>query len=224
MKYWLLIGLLFASLSQAMSLDDLSNKDATKGLKEALTQGAGQAVAMLGKTDGFLGNPKVRIPLPGNLKKAEKMLRALGMGQQADDLETAMNRAAEAAVPEAKTLLVNSVKQMSVSDAKGILTGGDDAATQYFRRATSGPLAEKFRPIVKQAMSKVNVAQQYDRFAGKAAKFGLLSAEDAQLDSYVTQKALDGLYLMIAEEEKNIRQNPAEATGKLARTVFDALR
>jgi hypothetical protein len=127
-------------------------------------------------------------------------------------------------VPEAKTLLVNSVKQMSVSDAKGILTGGDDAATQYFRRTTSGPLAEKFRPIVKQAMSKVNVAQQYDRFAGKAAKFGLLSAEDAQLDSYVTQKALDGLYLMIAEEEKNIRKNPAEATGKLARTVFDALR
>lgn len=224
MRYWLLIGLLFASFSQAMSLDDLSNKDATKGLKEALTQGAGQAVAMLGKTDGFLGNPQVRIPLPGNLKKAEKMLRTLGMGQQADDLEMAMNRAAEAAVPEAKALLVNSVKQMSVSDAKGILTGGDDAATQYFRRTTSGPLAEKFRPIVKQAMSKVNVAQQYDRFAGKAAKLGLLGAEDAQLDSYVTQKALDGLYLMIAEEEKNIRQNPAEATGKLARKVFDALR
>ena len=224
MKYWLLIGLLFASFSQAMSLDDLSNKDATKGLKEALTQGAGQAVAMLVKTDGFLGNSQVRIPLPGNLKKAEKMLRTLGMGQQADDLEMAMNRAAEAAVPEAKTLLVNSIKQMSVSDAKGILTGGDDAATQYFRRTTSGPLTEKFKPIVKQAMSKVNVAQQYDHFAGKAAKFGLLSAEDAQLDSYVTQKALDGLYLIIAEEEKGIRKNPAEAAGKLARKVFDALR
>ena len=224
MRYWLLIGLLFASLSQAMSLDGFSNKDATKGLKEALTQGAGQAVAMLGKPDGFLGNPQVRIPLPGNLKKAEKMLRTLGMGQQADDLEMAMNRAAEAAVPEAKTLLVNAVKQMSVSDAKGILTGGDDAATQYFRRTTSGPLTEKFRPIVKQAMSKVNVAQQYDRFAGKAEKFGLLGAEDAQLDSYVTQKALDGLYLIIAEEEKSIRKNPAEAAGKLARKVFDALR
>jgi hypothetical protein len=224
MRYWLLIGLLFASFTQAMSLDSLSNKDTAEGLKEALSQGAGKAVDALGKTDGFLNNAQVHIPLPGNLKKAGKMLRTLGMGQQADDLETAMNRAAEAAVPEAKALLVNSVKQMSVSDAKGILTGGDDAATQYFRRTTSGPLAEKFKPIVNQAMSKVNVAQTYDRFAGKAAKFGLLKPEDAQLDSYVTQKALDGLYLMIAEEEKNIRKNPAEATGKLARTVFDALR
>ena len=220
----LLTGLLLTSASHAISLDDLSNKDAGKGLKEALTQGAGKAVDLLGKTDGFLGNPQVKIPLPDSLKKAEGMMRTFGMGKQADELVTAMNRAAEAAVPQAKTLLVNSVKQMSVSDAKGILSGGDDAATQYFRRTTSEPLAAKFRPIVKTAMAKVGLAQKYDQFAGKATKFGLVKEEDAQLENYVTQKTLDGLYLMIAEEEKAIRKNPAEAAGKFAQKVFGALK
>lgn len=220
----LLTGLLLTSASHAISLDELSSKDAGKGLKEALTQGVGKAVAVLGKPDGFLGNPQVKIPLPDSLQKAEGMMRSFGMGKQADELVTAMNRAAETAVPQAKTLLVNSVKQMSVSDAKGILAGGDDAATQYFRRTTSGPLAEKFKPIVKTAIAKVGLAQKYDQFAGKAAKFGLVKEEDAQLENYVTQKTLDGLYLMIAEEEKAIRKNPAEAAGKLAQKVFGALR
>lgn len=220
----LLTGLLLTSASHAISLDDLSSKDAGKGLKEALTQGAGKAVDVLGKPDGFLGNPQVKIPLPGSLQKAEGMMRTFGMGKQADELVTAMNRAAETAVPQAKTLLVNSVKQMSVSDAKGILAGGDDAATQYFRRTTSGPLAVKFKPIVKTAIAKVGLAQKYDQFAGKAAKFGLVKEEDAQLENYVTQKTLDGLYLMIAEEEKAIRKNPAAAAGKLAQKVFGALK
>ena len=220
----LLTGLLLTSASHAISLDELSSKDAGKGLKEALTQGAGKAVDLLGKPDGFLGNPQVKIPLPSNLQKAEGMMRTFGMGKQADELVTAMNRAAEAAVPQAKTLLVNSVRQMSVSDAKGILSGGDDAATQYFRRTTSGPLAAKFKPMVKTAIAKVGLAQKYDQFAGKAAKFGLVKEEDAQLENYVTQKTLDGLYLMIAEEEKAIRKNPAEAAGKLAQKVFGALR
>jgi hypothetical protein len=219
-----LATLLLASAAHALSLDDLSSKDAGGGLKEALTQGAGKAVATLGRPDGFLGNPKVKIPLPDSLKQVEGMMRTFGMGKQADELVTAMNRAAEAAVPEAKTLLVNSVKQMSVQDAKGILAGGDDAATQYFRRTTSGPLTEKFRPIVKQAMQKVKLAEKYDQFAGKAAQFGLLKAEDAQLDGYVTQKALDGLYLMIAEEEKAIRKDPVSAAGSLARKAFGVLQ
>jgi hypothetical protein len=219
-----LATLLLASAAHALMLDDLSSKDAGGGLKEALTQGAGKAVATLGRPDGFLGNPKVKIPLPDSLKQVEGMMRTFGMGKQADELVTAMNRAAEAAVPEAKTLLVNSVKQMSVQDAKGILAGGDDAATQYFRRTTSGPLTEKFRPIVKQAMQKVKLAEKYDQFAGKAAQFGLLKAEDAQLDGYVTQKALDGLYLMIAEEEKAIRKDPVSAAGSLARKAFGVLQ
>ena len=216
-------SLLFATAAQALSLADLSNKDATGGLKEALTQGAGKAVDQLGRTDGFLGNPKVKIPLPENLRKGEDLLRKLGMGKYADELETAMNRAAEAAVPEAKTLLVNSIKQMSVQDAKGILTGGDDAATQYFKRTTSGPLAAKFKPIVQKAMAKVKLAEKYDQYAGKAAKLGLVNDEDAHLDNYVTAKALDGLYLMIAEEEKSIRQDPVGAAGSLAKKVFSAL-
>lgn len=210
--------------AHALSLDDLSNKDASGGLKEALTQGATKAVGLLGKPDGFLGNPKVKIPLPESLQKAEGLMRNFGMGKYADELQTTMNRAAEAAVPEAKTLLVNSIKQMSVQDAKAILTGGDDAATQYFKRTTSAPLGEKFKPIVKKAMAKVKLADKYEQFAGKAAKYGLIKAEDANLENYVTAKALDGLYLMIAEEEKAIRTDPVGAAGGLAKKVFGLLQ
>ena len=219
----LLAGLLLATAAHALSLADISGRDASGGLKEALTQGAGKAVELLGRQDGFLGNPKVRIPLPESVQKVEGLMRGLGMGKQADELLTAMNRAAEAAVPQAKVLLVNSIKQMSVEDAKGILSGGEDSATQYFRRTTSGPLAEKFKPVVRNAMARVKLAEKYDQFAGKAAKFGLVREQDAHLEAYVTQKALDGLYLMIAEEEKAIRKNPAAAAGKLAKKVFGAL-
>jgi hypothetical protein len=219
----LLAGLFLAGAVHALSLADISGRDASGGLKEALTQGAGKAVEVLGKQDGFLGNPKVKIPLPESVQKVEGLMRGLGMGKQADELLTAMNRAAEAAVPQAKVLLVNSIKQMSVEDAKGILSGGEDSATQYFRRTTSGPLAEKFKPVVRNAMARVKLAEKYDQFAGKAAKFGLVREQDAHLENYVTQKTLDGLYLMIAEEEKAIRKNPAEAAGKLAKKVFGAL-
>ncbi len=219
----LLAGLFLAGAVHALSLADISGRDASGGLKEALTQGAGKAVEMLGRQDGFLGNPKVRIPLPESVQKVEGLMRGLGMGKQADELLTAMNRAAEAAVPQAKTLLVNSIKQMSVEDAKGILSGGEDSATQYFRRTTSGPLAEKFKPVVRKAIARVKLAEKYDQFAGKAAKFGLVREQDAHLENYVTQKTLDGLYLMIADEEKAIRKNPAEAAGRLAKKVFGAL-
>jgi len=215
---------LVAAHAHALSLDDLSNKDATGGLKEALTQGATKAVGLLGKTDGFLGNPKVKIPLPDSLRQVEGIMRGLGAGRYADELVTAMNRAAEAAVPEAKTLLVNSIKQMSVQDAKGILTGGEDSATQYFKRTTSEPLAGKFRPIVKKAIERVKLAEKYEQFAGTASKFGLVKQEDAHLENYVTAKALDGLYLMIAEEEKAIRKDPVGAAGSLAKKVFGLLK
>lgn len=221
---FLLFGLFVSAAAQALSLADLSDKDAGGGLKEALTQGAGKAVDLLGKSDGFLGNPKVKIPLPEGLQQVEGLMRGLGMGKQADELVTAMNRAAEAAVPEAKALLVNSIKQMSVEDAKGILTGGDDAATQYFRRTTAEPLTAKFQPIVKKAIAKVKLADKYEQFARKGAKFGLVKEEDTQLENYVTRKTLDGLYLMIAEEERAIRQNPVGAAGNLAKKVFGALR
>ncbi|MBI4754789.1 MAG: DUF4197 domain-containing protein [Betaproteobacteria bacterium] len=204
----------------ALGLGDISNQEASGGLREALTQGAGRAVSALGRSDGFLGNPKVRIPLPDGLRQAEGLMRGLGMGKQADELITAMNRAAEAAVPEAKTLLVDSIKRMSVDDAKGILTGGDDAATQYFKRTTSTQLRERFLPIVQKAIGKVQLADKYNAFASKASRFGI---QQPKLDDYVTEKALDGLYLMIAEEERAIRTNPVGAAGNLAKKVFGAL-
>jgi hypothetical protein len=222
-KLFILAALLVSGAAHALSLDQLTTRDTTGGLKEALTQGAGKAVDLLGRTDGFLANPKVRIPLPEKLEKAAELMRSLGMGKYVDELETTMNRAAEAAVPEAKKLLVDSIRKMSVEDAKGILTGGDDAATQYFRRTTAAPLGDKFRPIVQKAMARVKLTQKYDKFAGKAAAFGLIDEESAHLDQYVTAKALDGLYLMIAEEEKAIRANPVDAVGKLAKKVFGAL-
>jgi len=224
LTFSLLAGLLLATSVHAIGLADISGRDASGGLKEALTQGAGKAVDLLGRKDGFLANPKVKIPLPASVQKVEGVLRAFGMGKKADELVTAMNRAAEAAVPEAKTLLVNSIRQMSVDDAKGILTGGEDSATQYFRRTTSGPLAEKFKPMVKAAMDKVKVAKKYEQLAGKASSYGLVREEDAQLENYVTKKALDGLYLMIAEEEKAIRKDPLGAAGSLAKKVFGALK
>jgi hypothetical protein len=222
----LLLGLtaLFLCLSaQALGLADISGSDAAGGLKEALIQSSGAAVGKLGVADGFLGNPKVKIPLPDSMKKAERAMRMLGMGKKADDLVIRMNRAAEAAVPEAKALLVNSIKQMSVDDAKSILTGGDDSATQYFKKTTSKPLTEKFLPIVQKATENVQLAQQYNKFSEAGSRFGLVTKDQANLEQYVTQKTLDGLYLMMADEEKSIRKNPMGAASDLVKKVFGSL-
>ncbi len=217
------IALLVATQAQALGLADLSNKDAAAGLKQALIKGSQAAVASLGKQDGFLKNERVKIPLPESLRKVEGLMRGLGMGRYADELVTTMNRAAESAVVEAKPLLVNAVKNMSVQDAKAILGGGQDAATQYFRRTTSAPLTDKFLPIVAKATQKVNLADKYNAFAGKAARFGLVDAKDADLNSYVTRKTLDGLYLMIADEERKIRQDPVGAASGIISKVFGAI-
>ncbi|MBZ0143848.1 MAG: DUF4197 domain-containing protein [Rhodocyclaceae bacterium] len=218
-----LLWLVILAPVRAGGLDAISPQDSGDALRQALTQGASAAVASLGRKDGFLGNPKVRIPLPESLQTAEKLMRKLGMSKYADELVTTMNRAAEAAVPEARQLLVDAVKQMTLQDAKAILTGGDDSATQYFKRTTSAPLTEKFLPIVKQATEKVQLADKYNRYAKRAAKLGLLDKEDASLEHYVTQKALDGLFLMIAEEERAIRKDPVGQASGLLRKVFGAL-
>ncbi len=217
------LALLVATQAHALGLADLSNKDATAGLKQALIKGSETAVAALGKPDGFLGNARVRIPLPESLHKVEGLMRGLGMGKYADELVTTMNRAAESAVVEAKPLLVNAVKNMSVQDAKAILGGGQDAATQYFKRTTSAPLTSKFLPIVAKATQKVKLADKYNEFAGKAARFGLVDAKDADLNSYVTRKTLDGLYLIIADEERKIRQDPVGAASGIISKVFGAI-
>lgn len=174
--------ILFATHANALSVSDLSNAEASGGLKAALIQGATKAVSQLSAADGFFGNPEVKIPLPDSLKKAEKAMRMFGMGRQADELVLKMNRAAEAAVPEAKTLLVDSVKKMSLADAKVILTGGDDAATQYFKKTTSEPMAAKFLPIVKKSTENVQLAQQYNKFAEMGSKFGLVKKDQVNLE------------------------------------------
>lgn len=215
--------ILFTTHANALSVSDLSDTEASKGLKEALIQGAGKAVNKLGAVDGFFGNKEVKIPLPDTMKKAEKAMRMFGMSKQADDLVLKMNRAAEAAVPEAKALLVDSVRKMSVEDAKSILTGGDDAATQYFKKTTSAPLIEKFLPIVKKATENVQLAQQYNKFAEMGNKFGVVKKDQVNLEQYVTQKTLDGVYLMMAKEEAAIRKDPVGQASNLLKKVFGAV-
>lgn len=216
-------GLAISAQVLAVGVTDLSNKDTSSGIKEALVRGAETAVGQLGKRDGFLGDARVRIPLPDSLQQVEGMMRKFGMGKQADELIETLNHAAELAVVEAKPILVNAVRKMSFDDAKAILMGGEDAATQYFKRTTAAPIGEKFLPVVKKATAKVQLAEKYNQYAGKAAKFGLVDAKDANLDAYVTQKALDGLYLMIAEKEKEIRKNPVAAGSALLKMVFGAV-
>ncbi len=208
----------------ALGLNDLTNQDASRGIKGALTEGITSAIAKLGVPGGFLNNPKVKIPLPPALDELAKGMRMMGRGKDADELVATMNQAAEQAVPEAKALMLNAVKTMSVEDAKKILTGGDDSVTQFFKAKTTAPLAIKFLPIVKKATDRVGLAQKYNQFAGEGAKFGLIKSNAANIETYVTGKALDGLYLMIGEEEHAIRQNPAAAGSAIVSRVFGALR
>lgn len=214
---------LTANLVQAAGLDAISSGDAASGVREALAKGADYAVSSLGQQNGFLGNKKVKIPLPSPLDKAESALRMFGMGKQADQLVETMNHAAENAVAEARPILSDSIRKMTVQDAKGILTGGDDSVTQYFRRSSSEQLLARFMPIVKASTAKLKLAEQYNKFAGKAASAGLVDQKDADIDSYVANKAMDGLFLMIAEEEKKLRSNPLGAGSDLLKKVFGAL-
>jgi len=213
--------LAFSALAQ---LDRISNRDAVAGLRAALEKGAVYAVQTLGRTDGFFGDSRVKIPLPESLQSAEQLMRMVGMGQTADELILTMNRAAEAAVPEAKKLLVDAVRKMTVRDAKGILTGGETAGTAYFRRTTQDQLRARFLPIVKRSTAKVGLAQTYNQYAEQGARFGLVKKEHANLDAYVTQKALDGLYFMIAEEERKIRRDPVGSASSIIEKVFGAIR
>ena len=208
----------------ARSVDALSDTEVNAGLKEALTRGADAAVAQLGRPDGFFGNPELRIPLPPALQKAEKAMRLLGMGAQADELVLSMNRAAEAAVPAARALLVDAVKQMTLEDAKGILTGGQTSATDFFRAKTEARLAERFQPVVKSTTDRIGLAQRYNRYAGMAVQFNLLDPTQATVEDYVTRQALDRLYTLIGAKEAALRANPLQAGSDLLKKVFGAVR
>lgn len=210
--------------ANALTLNDITNAQASQGLKLALEKGAIAAVNTLGQTNGFLGNDKVRIPLPGYLQDAAKLLRNFGQGARLDELIAAMNHAAEAAVPMARDMLVSAVKSMNVQDAKNILSGGETSVTQFFSDKTRQPLGQKFLPVVTKTTARVDLATKYNQIAGKAVGMGLVKGDQASIEQYVTGKALDGLYFMIGEEEKKIRQDPVGTGSALLQKVFGALK
>lgn len=219
----LIVGLALSAGAFALSLSDLSQGDANKALKDALSQSTKVAVQQLGKPGGFSNDPDVRIELPGNIGKASRMLKMMGMGAQVEELETGMNKAAEAAVPQAQALLLDAVKKMTVTDAKSILAGGNDSATQYLNKTSREQIRAKFLPIIKQATDQVGVAQQYNALASKASGFGAVDARYGSVEGYVTEQALNGLFTVIAEQEASIRQNPAQAATSMAKKVFGVL-
>ena len=216
----LALGVLVPGLSAHALARALSDGDAAGGIREALGRGAEAAVALLGRRDGFLKNPRVRIEMPGYLDDAAKLLKFTGQQRRVDQLVEAMNRAAERAVPVAKSLLVTTAKNISVEDAVAIVRGGETSVTDFFARRTRATLSEQFLPIVTESTRQVALADRYNAVAGKAARFGLLKPEDATIEHYVTRKALDGLYFMIGEEERKIRRDPIGTGSELLRKVF----
>lgn len=228
------LGLTRSSTNQPASgsaaVNALSNDQVVGGLKEALGNGLQHAIAQLGHDGGFLTNAAVKIPMPEKLRTVEKTLRALKQDKLADDFVATMNHAAEQAVPEATSVFVDAVKQMSIADAKSILTGPNDAATQYFRRTTQTNLFTRFHPIVQKATDKTGATSAYKNMMSKASSTtlggtlgGFLGQDSLDLDNYVTGKALDGLFKMVADEEKKIRENPAARTTDLLKQVFGAV-
>ena len=204
-------------------LAQLTERDAAAGVRAALERGAGVAVDLLGKTDGFWANEKVRIPLPEWLQKGERMLRMFGMSKDLDDLHLGINRAAEQAVPAAKTLLVSAVRAMSVQDAKSILTGGEDSVTRFFESHTRPALQQRFLPIVSGVTKKIGLARRYDKLVDQAGSVGLVKADETRIDPYATTKALDGLFVMVGEEERKIRSDPVGTGSAILKKVFGAL-
>lgn len=208
----------WAGMGSALALTNES--DAAIGVRAALERGALAAVGLLGRTDGFLGNPQVRIPLPEHLESAAKFLKAAGQGKKLDELVTAMNRAAEAAVPVARPLFVNAVKSVSVEDALKLVKGSSTSVTDFFAGKTRLPLSEKFLPIVTQATEKVSLAARYNSLASRASSLGVIKGDVVSIQQYVTGRALDGLFLMIGEEEKKIRADPLKTGSAILKKVF----
>lgn len=211
------------TLLPAWSAGLFSNKDATLALRVALERGAQSAVTQLGRADGFLGDSQVRIGLPAVLEEASPLLRTLGKGAQLDELVTGMNRAAEQAMPMALPLLKSAIKSMSVTDAQRIIAGGDASVTEFFAGKTRQPLSDKFLPIVTKVTQRMSLAQQYNALAGKAMGLGLLKPDQANVQQYVTQKAMDGLFLVIGNQERLIRQDPVGTGSAILKKVFGSL-
>jgi hypothetical protein len=202
----------------------LTQDDAAHALRTTLERGAHGAVDLLARSDGFLGNPKVRITLPGHMNDAAKWMARLGQHKRVDELVIAMNRAAEAAVPKARPLLMAAVRSLNLQDARAIVSGGERSATEFFARKTREPLGREFLPIVTQATEKVSLSAKYNKVASKASSLGLVDPGEANLEQYVTDKALDGLYLVIGEEERKIRQDPVATGSAILKKVFGSIK
>lgn len=199
---------------------DLSSAEIGEALKEALTKGISKGADLVSQTDGYLKNPEIMLPFPPEAKKAEVRLRQMGMGDEVDKFILTLNRAAEDAAKEAKPIFISAIKQMTIQDAAGILKGEQDAATQYLERTTSSPLKQKFHPVVKSSLEKVNATKYYSDLINAYNKIPLVEKMNPNLDEYATDKAIEGLFIMIAKEEKNIRSNPGARTSELLRKVF----
>lgn len=218
------LGLVVGSKAYAKNgLPDLTRAETTAGLRQVLEQGALAAVGILGQKDGFLANERVRIGLPAQLEEAGRLLSRFGQGRRVDELVTGMNRAAEKAVPQARGLLLNAVRDMDVTDAGNILMGGEHSVTDFFADKTREPLYAQFLPAVTGVVREIELAGKYNRFAEKAARFGLLSEQNASVEKYVTGKALDGLYTVIGEQEVALRRNPAGSATEVLRRFLGSL-
>ncbi|MCG6880044.1 MAG: DUF4197 domain-containing protein [Deltaproteobacteria bacterium] len=213
-------GLLDTVKKAAGQNESLSTGEIADGLKEALEIGTENAVKAVGKTGGYTDNSEIKIPLPGSIEKVRGMLTALGYGSQVDEFDRSMNRAAEIAAPKAKAIFWDSIKQMTFSDAKGILNGGDTAATDYLKKKSSGHLEEVFRPIIHNAMGEVGVTRKYQALAQPLENIPFAKGTVPDLDGYVTDGALKGLFYMLGQEEKKIRENPAARATDLLKKVF----
>lgn len=209
-------------LTQPETSRALPDSEIAAGIKQALAKGTRVAVNQLGRSGGFWADPRFRIPLPAPVERAQGLLRMAGMSRQVEQLHLTINRAAEQAVPVAADVFAQAVQNLTLNDARQILDGPPDAATQYFRRTTSATLTEKFEPIVAQVTSRLGVVQRYDRLLAAAGPLAGMLGGDPSLNDYVTRKALAALFTRVGEEEKSIRENPAARTTALLKTVFGA--
>ncbi len=201
-------------------LSSLSNSDVVAGLKDALRVGSENVVAQLSKKNGFNADAKIHIPLPNSLERVKSALSVVGMDAMMDDLELRLNRAAEAATPEAKRIFLDAIRSMRIADAKSILAGSDDAATQYFKRKMSVPLSNAMRPVVDSALEQAGVVQAYDRVMGEYQSLPFVPNVKADLSQHVLALALSGVFYYMAEEEAAIRNDPAKRTTEILKKLF----
>lgn len=212
----------FNKIKSALGGEKLSSEEVGKGLKEALTKGVSKGSDLASQVDGYLKNSAIRIPLPPEVKNVEEKLRQIGMDSEVDKFIVALNRAAEDAAKEAKPIFISAIKQMTIQDAWSILKGEDDAATKYLNRTTSAQLHEKFKPVIQRSLEKVNATRYYNSLLNAYNKIPFVKKVNPDLDEYATGKAVDGLFIMVAKEEKNIRDNPGARTSEILKKVFNA--